>query len=300
MARFDVNRVFENVPQIMGLDMVRRGNQWLCSSYINGEKHKFRRDKLKVTKWNNDIWIHEEGGESKSLVNWLVEYGGMSDYRAALSYIRGQRYSIDFTQVGYREPEKSGLVVGRDVVDACRRYSFKKCALFRWLVDLFGDEARVREVWDKYNVTTDNRGNAVFWYTDKEGRVLHDKRIAYKSDGHRDKSFGAWRRYTVGKGYDSSCLFGEHLWGGSDKVYICESEKTALLFYLYYGKPIMATGGKNGHLEYKEGMVLLPDMDGVEEWRQRGVIWEWWTRFPDVGGKADIGDAIVDRLRGRR
>lgn len=295
MAKYDVHRVFEDIPNIMGLDMTRRGERWEGGYYMNGERHSYRRDKLKVAKWNNDIWVHEEGGESQSITTWLQNYGGAADYWAALDILKGCKHTLKFDGAFRTKKKEDGLVVSKDVLEFAKTFDLNKCNLFRWMVQMFGEE-KVRDAWQKYNVTTDDHGNAVFWFVDVNGRLLHDKRMAYKEDGHRNRDFGAWRKYTMAKGYTEKCFFGANLWKDAEKVYVCESEKTALLFYLYYGKPIIATGGKNALKDVDDHLILVPDMDAREEWEEKGNVWQWWKNFPGVSDHDDIGDAIARRI----
>ena len=75
LPTIDYNRVFARIPEIMNLDLIFRRNAWEGKYYITGEPHAYKRDKLKV-KLRRGIWVHEQGGESMTLVSWLVEYGG--------------------------------------------------------------------------------------------------------------------------------------------------------------------------------------------------------------------------------
>lgn len=293
MAGYDVYRVFENLPTILGLELVRKGQHWEGGYYLNGGTHQFRRDKLKIAKWNNDIWLHEEGGESMSLVTWLQNYGGASDWKDALRILRGHKEPVRFDRVFRSAPK--GLRVPEDAYIGARGWGLEPCPLFRWMCELFPEE-RVREAWEKFCVTTDTHGNVVWWYRDVNGRLCHDKIMRYKGNGHRDRESGAWRRYRVGDGYTDSCFFGAHLWGGEDMVAVVESEKTALLYWLYYGRPVMATGGKSMLREFDPRLLLVPDMDARAEWDSKGDVFRWWDEFSGVGEHDDIGDAIVRRI----
>ena len=295
MENYRVHKAFESIPSIMGLELTRHGTKWEGGYYINGDKHMFRRDKLKVAKWKNGIWVFEEGGDAMSLTTWLQRYGGASDYWAAVEIIEGRqkpfvwdgKVRMDTSKVRY---------VGKDVLDGAKQYDLAKCNLFRWMCTLFPEE-RVREVWNRYNVTTDSHGNAVFWYVDQDGRILYDKRILYKEDGHRDKTFFPGRQFRVGDGYSAKCYFGACLPDDGKKAFICESEKTALLASLFYnGRRFLATGGKGNLREIEPNMMLVPDMDARIEWEEKGEVWPWWEkwgipldRIPD---HADLGDMI--------
>lgn len=295
MENYRVHKAFESIPSIMGLELVRRGTKWEGGYYINGDKHMFRRDKLKVAKWKNSIWVFEEGGDAMSLTTWLQRYGGASDYWAAVDIIEGRQKPFIWDGHRQREAEKVRYV-GKDVLDGAKQYDLNKCSLFRWMCRLFPEE-RVREVWDRYNVTTDSHGNAVFWYVDQSERILYDKRILYKEDGHRDKTFFPGRQYRVADGYTQKCYFGACIPDDGKKAFICESEKSALLASLYYnGRRFLATGGKGNLREIGKNEMLVPDMDARMEWEERGEVWRWWEkwglpieRIPD---HADIGDMI--------
>lgn len=296
MARYDVHRAFESIPQIMGMELRRNGDSWVGGYYLDGNRHPFRKDKLKVRKWNNDIIIHEEGGESMMICKWLQQYGGASDFWNAVQILRGHESPIVYVPKA-RTVVQEMRYVDKDVLEAARKWDFERCNLFNWMVGLFGEE-KVREVWRKYNVTTNFNGDAVFWYVDADGHILHDKSMKYKPDGHRDKEAYCGRRFTMGKGYTGKCFFGAHLFREEEHVYVVESEKTALLVALYYGKPCMAVGGKNalGNIGGGDKLVLLPDIDARAEWEEQGFVWPWWNHFEHVGDHDDIGDAIVKRI----
>ena len=278
----------------MGLELVRRGTKWEGGYYINGDKHMYRRDKLKVTKWKNSIWVFEEGGEGMSLTTWLQRYGGASDYWAAVEIIEGKQKPFIWDGHAARTAEKVKYV-GADVLEGARQYDLSKCNLFRWMCTLFPED-KVRDVWNRYNVTTDSHGNAVFWYVDQNGRILFDKRIAYRSDGHRDKSFFPARKYRVADGYSEKCYFGSNTIGGNGKIFVVESEKTCLLVALMYERQCVATGGKGNLRDVDSRMLLLPDMDARTEWEERGSVWPWWEKWgvpiESISDHADIGDMI--------
>lgn len=294
MARYDIYSTFEKIPSLLKMDLVRRGDRWYGQYYMNGERHKERKDKLKVVKWKDSIWVMEEGGESMSLIDWLINYGGASDFTEAIRILKGQREPIVYKPKERRVEEGIVLYVNREVMNGLAGYDLKGCALYRWMCTMF-PEAKVQEAWRKYGVTTDRWGNAVYWFLDAKGRILHDKRMKYLENGHRDREFGAWRKFKTADGYTGRCFFGEHLLKEGERVYCCESEKTALLFYLYYGKLCIATGGKNNLAGKNKNFMLLPDMDAREEWAKMGECWPWWNKWPDAPDHADIGDYIVMR-----
>ena len=292
---YNVLRAFEQVPSIMGLDLTRKRNDmWWGGYYLTGEQHSYRRDKMKVAIYNGDIWVHEEGGVSQSLATWLVNNGRAADYREAYRILDCKGKPLDVQ----RFFEKRKVVVSyvpRSVVDAMRQFDLRGCALFRWMCTLFPED-RVREVWDMYNVTTDSQGLAVFWYVDSEGRIAYDKRVLYRDDGHRDKSFGGTRAYRTADGFSARPYFGAHLVSECDEVRICEAEKSALLYTLATSKVMLATGGK-GNLKDVANAKLYPDIDAISEWERKGDVVEWWSDWSEFGDTSDIGDMIEWKIK---
>lgn len=289
--RVDVFRVFRSIPDIMGLDLTWHNDEWHGGYYLNKEPHSYRKDKLKVVKYQGGIWIHEEGGESMNIVTWLTEYGGARDKAHAFSILEGTDlplrtapcFKLDSLKVEY---------VPLSAYQGCAGFAFSKCPLYRWMCGLFPEE-RVQEVWRRYRVTTDTQGLAVFWFSDAEGRICYDKRMRYLDDGHRDKAFGGARVFRTSDGFTARPMFGSHLLAESPARGIVESEKTALLASLYYGGVWLATGGK-GSLLAGQDARLYPDLDGVEEWSRKGSVVEWWAGWKPTSEKSDLGDMIVD------
>jgi hypothetical protein len=119
--------------------------------------------------------------------------------------------------------------------------------------------------------------------------------MKYLGDGHRDKSFGGSRKFKTAEGYTARPMYGAQLISESKEVYVVESEKTALLLRLESGKCVVATGGKGNLRDLDERFKLLPDMDAIEEWREKGEVVEWWKGWAGAGEKCDIGDLIVER-----
>ena len=292
---YNVLRAFEQVPSIMGLDLTRKRNDmWWGGYYLTGEQHSYRRDKMKVAIYNGDIWVHEEGGVSQSLATWLVNNGRAADYREAYRILDCKGKPLDVQ----RFFEKRKVVVSyvpRSVVDAMGQFDLRKCPLFRWMCTLFPED-RVREVWKMYNVTTDSKGLACFWYADSQGRVAYDKRVLFKEDGHRDKSFGGTREYRTADGFTARPYFGAHLVKEGEEVNIVESEKTALACACYFGGTWLATGGK-GNLKDVSNAKLYPDRDAYEEWSAKGVCEPWFEGWHECGATSDIGDLIEWKVK---
>lgn len=266
---------------------------WWGGYYLTGEQHSYRRDKMKVAIYNGDIWVHEEGGVSQSLATWLVNNGRAADYREAYRILDCKGKPLD-VQRFFEKRKVVASYVPRSVVDAMGQFDLRKCLLFRWMCTLFPED-RVREVWKMYNVTTDTRGLACFWYADSEGRIAYDKRVRFKEDGHRDKSFGGTREYRTADGFTARPYFGAHLVKEGEEVRICEAEKSALLYTLATSKVMLATGGK-GNLKDVANAKLYPDYDARQEWLDRAngkaEVIEWWQGWSECGETSDIGDLI--------
>ncbi len=301
MGRYDnidYYAVMQHMPRITGMDLRWNNGAWEGMYYITGIPHPFKRDKLKVKLWNNGIWLHEQGGESMSLQNWLQRYGGAADWREAMSIMRGESTPdarlLDFVRSGSHRGEAKH--VGKEEYKACALFDLRRCPLFVWMAGLFGEE-RVRDVWSIYHVTTDGEGMAVFWYTNADGLICYDKRMRYKCDGHRDKAFGGTRKFVTAKGYTERPLFGAHLIKGGKSVNVVESEKTALIASLRYPDHVwVSTGGKNNLSSIRGDVMLYPDMDASEYWSGRGFdVCEWWVGH-NVGPKEDIGDLIIREI----
>lgn len=300
MGRFEYDPLtaLQNAPKLMGMELRSSGpNKLEGGYYLNGDLHPYRRDKLKVFINRGCVWVHEEGDRCVSLPQWLVEFGGAADYKDAVRMIKGESQAIAWTHELRQRSAGEIKYVDKEVLEAAKRYDLEKCPLFRWMCRMFPED-KVREAWDEYNVTTDAHGNAVFWYVDQNGKILYDKRIAYNEDGHRNKEFFPGRKYRVSDGYRGRCYFGANRPSDGKKAFIVESEKSALLAYLYYNRRFLATGGKENLKKAEPGMMLCPDMDARMRWEEKGEVWNWWERWgvEKVPDHADIGDYIEWQL----
>lgn len=296
---YDPVATMQNVPALLGMELVKHGQGLQGGYYLNGDRHAYRRDKLKVFISRGCIWVSEEGGRCVSLPQWLVEFGGAIDFKDALKIINGKPQAIEWNREFREKVAPKEQYVSKDVLEGARQFPLENCSLFRWMCRLFPED-RVRETWEKYNVTTDSHGNCVFWYVDQSGRILYDKRILYKEDGHRDKNFFPGRQFRVADGYSGRCYFGACVPEDGRKAFVVESEKSALLASLYYGgRRFLATGGKGNLREIDDNMMLVPDMDARMEWEEKGEVWPWWEKWPAgevVPDHADIGDLIERKL----
>lgn len=204
---------------------------------------------------------------------------------------------------------------------------------------------RVDEVLTAYRIGhSQKNGMTIFWQIDNEGKVRTGKMMLYKMDGHRDKREGDYTfdwihsalfrdkrhpEYDEDKQEMKQCYFGMHLLDAykvknvEQSVCIVESEKTAVIMAAAYGNNAkqvwMACGGLENLnrdklapiIEQGRRIILYPDRDGVEKWRQKAQqmdyprvvvdatpVQVWWK--PCDGEKADIADVVVRILNERK
>ena len=286
---YDPLAALRNCPGLMGMELREAGpNRLQGGYYINGDRHSYRRDKLKVYIWRGGVFVSEEGGQTLSLPNWLVQYGGAADFREALRMIKGKPQNIEWHREFRAREAGRVLHVSPDVLAAARAYDVSLSPLFRYMAGLFGEE-RVRGVWRDYNVTATAKGGTCFWYLNQDGRICHDKIVWYGDDGHRIRTMPMGRQFRMSAGYTEKPLFGAHLRGGVKGV--LESEKSCLMAACYYGGVWMATGGKNALREAVD-VPLYPDRDAEAEWSAYGDCVDWWSDWPGCGDHSDLGDKI--------
>lgn len=292
----DLNAVMDNIPTIMGLELKRTRNGWQGGYYLNREKHPYRRDKLKVWVWNYNIWVKEEGAPGISLQTWLCTYGGAADYKEAYRIMRGN--AIPLPYVASERGRVEGKYVPEEVFAEYCQYDLGRCNLFTWMCRLFGQQ-RVMEAWARYYVTSTESGETCFWYVNNEGKICHDKRVRYLWNGRRDKSYGGSRKFKTADGFNQRCMFGAHLVESDDEIVnIVEAEKTAIACSIVYGGIWLATGGKSALKDTDDRTRLYPDLDAVNEWREKGHVVEWWENCGlELDSHADILDMIEIKLR---
>ena len=278
----------------MGLELKDDGpNKLVGPYYLDGERHPWRRDKMKVFISRGCVWVYEEGGRGVSLPQWLIEFGGAADWKDALRMIKGESQAIVWDR-GVRERAAQEVrYVEPEVLRGAKAYDKALSPLFGWMCGLFPEE-RVREVWDMYGVTSNFGGETVFWYLNSDGKICHDKGVWYGADGHRIKDRGMTRRFRVRDGYSESPYFGAHLKG--EVMGILESEKSALVAACYYGGIWLATGGKS-NLRERTDVPLYPDRDAEEDWQRYGECVAWYQDWPECGEHSDLADYIEWEVR---
>lgn len=296
----DMMAVMQHIPEILGMELTWRKDAWEGRYYLNGERHPYKKDKLKVKFWKHNgrtyIILHEQGAGSMSLENWLQQFGGCPDWKTARDVMRGCKPCA--LELGGARLRSEGEVkyIPQSVLEEYKQYPLENCTLFNWMCRMFGEQ-RVREAFERYNVTSDSDRRTIFWYVDPEGRICHDKIFKYSAYGKRDKHFVS-RKFKTGDGYRGKCFFGSHLIEPGIEVNICESEKSALLGYLEYGGVWVACGGKTNLRDVTPEMRLFPDIDAISDWSaiNGANIVEWWENADvEIGETDDIGDMIVKR-----
>lgn len=186
-------------------------------------------------------------------------------------------------------------------------------SLFEWAVGLLELNDAVL-AWSNYNVGCIG-GRVIWWQIDREGVVRTGKVMAYRQDGHRDKSdqWGVtWAHKHpqlkhLFKGEElQQCLFGEHLLTSNPNkpVALVESEKTAVVMSRFMPEYVwLATGGSQG-IKSNERLaplvgrkvLLIPDNGQYYAWKRAADQYGWdiWSGLecdePFEG--ADILDII--------
>lgn len=298
MARrelIDLNAVMDNIPTIMGLSLTRKGDKWQGGYYLDRTRHPYRRDKLKVWIWNYNIWVAEEGGSSMSLQTWLVNHGGAADYKEAFRIMRGN--AIPLPYIASERERVEGRYVPEEVFAEYCQYDLGRCNLFTWMCRMFGQQ-RVMEAWARYDVTSNENGDVVWWYRDAEGHILHDKIMRYNHSGKRDKTYIS-RIFKVADGYTNKAFFGSHLIKEGEPFHCVESEKSALIMSIVEPqKTWVACGGLSQLRDVDSQMWLYPDVDGIEKWSaiEGAQIIEWWSG-EEVGEHDDIADLVLRKIK---
>lgn len=303
----DWESIYAQVPEVMGLPELRmKGQKWFGPYYLDGSTST-RRDKLVVMrgrKGDGMIIVGEQGGEFRTLISWLIEYGGVG--KSEVYRFLANKEHRDYIPVehSYNGPART-VEIWRYVDAGGGRRQWCN-PLFWTLAGIWGKD-KVTEVFKAYGVTDGLRSKQKdvvgtrFWYINGQKEILFDKTMFYKPDGHRDKDLHPMRQYKVDDGYSKICYFGEHLIDKDNRsVMVVESEKSALICTLQFPDyHWVACGGLK--CLFRLGVIknrkvwLVPDIDGAEEWAKVGRIWRWWDKCKDgiVGPKWDLADLVM-------
>lgn len=285
---YDPLIALKNAPKLMGMELVQHGNGLQGGYYLNGDRHPYRKDKLKVFISRGSVWVSEEGGRCISLPQWLIEFGHCADYKEAIRVIKGQSQAIHWNHEMRKKQEAQVKYVSPDILQGAKAYDLNLSPLFRHMCTLF-PESRVRAIWNAYNVTATSKGGTCFWYLNTEGHICHDKVVYYNETGHRIKALSMGRNFRIGDGYTENPMFGAHF--KKKPKGILESEKSALYASCFYGGVWLATGGK-GNLRDSGDIPLYADRDAEEIWSAKGDCVDWYSDWPECGEHSDLGDKI--------
>lgn len=316
--QLNYEKIFEILPNIMGIPMKRRAGKWIANRYMDGS-YSPRPDKMVCRKLDDGIQILEQGGDATTLFSWLLKYGGYKTNKDVYEALR-HRSAINIIVPDKIQQHEDGLYVRGDVLDkSLSDRIMRPDNLTKWLRALFGS-GNTEHALAKYRVGRATRrrpeggyiDSTQFWYINKDGLICHDKTMVYNPDGHRDHKHCANRYNRIAMGYTNRCLFGEHLLKDKkdeERVFLVESEKTAIMCYLFFKKGIwLACGGKSYLRKSKteRDWTILADVGAWKEWNTIKPFQcpRWWESYPeyDFTETDDIGDYIewIQKKRGFR
>lgn len=316
-ARIDYFKVFQCIPEIMGMPFVLKGKRWYAARYMDG-KFCNRPDKLMVRLVDQDgIQIIEQGGPFMSLWAWMMEYGGCSSKmeakekllaitpaRIIVSDAIEEKLDFKYVSRGFMERSYEQRLQIKDPLSLYMHQAFGSINA-EYVLKLYNVGCERRNFISKDGVKVSDI-LTTYWYVNKEDKVCHDKLIRYHANGKRDHAYGGSRHMKTAKGYGFRCLYGEHTLKHrqpGEKVYVVESEKAALFAKAYFGKGIwLASGGKQclRKKNVQDDWVILPDVDAYPEWKalfgdQCIAWWEWFKDY-EPGPKDDLADYIIHAI----
>lgn len=221
---------------------------------------------------------------------WMKRRAELEHERIAIA-----RQRLIDSMEGRTEEAKQPDTIPADIV-AMYEGRHEQSGLFKFLCTKY-DRSAVERVFKMYRVTSDKKGNTLFWQIDQEGRCRSGKIIPYLPNGHRDKKDGSFavnwvhsilkKQGALADGWQlQQCMFGEHLLTKDDlpqDVMIVESEKSAIICALDMPEYLWLSVGSLQN--FKEEM-LKP---------LRG--WGTITAWPDVG-YFDKWKAAADKMHG--
>ena len=194
------------------------------------------------------------------------------------------------------------------------------------------DVDRIVDIVNTYQLGVTKDGHIIYWYIDKDDVVRMGKVMAYKPDGHRNKSFTpqsipknlSIRGELPADYVIKQTLFSEHLLcnpsNDTKTIGIVESEKSAIICSLCIPDLLwMATGSKCNLQEERlnaikeRNSILFPDTD-----KDGGAYRQWMNRSKELNAqgwhlqvsdyleqvatveqrvaKIDIADLLIDDL----
>lgn len=168
-----------------------------------------------------------------------------------------------------------------------------------YLNTLVADVDRIVDIVNAYQLGVTKDGHVIYWYIDKDDVVRMGKVMAYKLDGHRNKSVTPLsipkelsKRGELSADYAiKQTLFGEHLLSlptnAEKPIGIVESEKSAVICLLCIPDLLWMATGSKGNLQEERlsaikehPAILFPDTDkDGEAYRQ------WMNRSKELNAK---------------
>ncbi len=210
-------------------------------------------------------------------------------------YGTGNLYT-DFTPP---PPPPTNYMKKIDVLNSMNNYNHNN--FIQFLYSKF-NKKDVDNIIKKYGIGT--HGNyVVFWLIDNRKRVRTGKCMLYnKTTGKRIKNKINWMHkqpYQL-----DQCFFGEHLIIDNNKpIAIVESEKTAIICDLIFGKYIwIASGGKSNltakklKILHNKKVILFPDNDGLKKWSEFGLKTSTMLHDIDNGSGLDLADLVLKSI----
>lgn len=318
-------------------ELRKRGMYYECLCPFHEDRHL---GSFKVSERHNTYTCFSCGAHGGP-VDFIMQHERLS-YPDALRWL-GKKYHIEVEGADRFTPRPSKphkpvpqlpmLILPLSYVTA--RMDTHDDTLCQWIRQLpWADDqkGRVEKVLRNYGVGHARQGHTIFWQIDERGEVRTGKMMLYREDGHRQRMGEGtfhWVHNLLSRAGKAdlertefrTTMFGMHLLDYHPRatVNIVESEKTALLCAIYWGDTEqslwMASGGLTfltrdrlkPIIDRRRDIVLFPDKDGVERWRDQARIIGYdrmtvSTYYLDHcwqeadGMKADLGDIIVRSL----
>ena len=237
----------------------------------------------------------------------FVPYSGYDEHgfchSCSRTFLPNSGTLVDISKIKKEQPQKPTWNYLKDEVDIFLGGYYQN-NLITWLKKFFTLE-QIDKVITDYLIGTSGywNGATVLFQHDLKNKCRYGKVIQF--DSETGKTIKEPRRKTIRlattlklktEGYQiKQCLFGLHLADMSEKVFLVESEKTAIVFALKYPDAlVMATGGKGG-LKYdylkpikNKNIVAFPDADGAEQWKEQALT------LSKYGFKLDVVDVVSD------
>lgn len=320
------------------MQLRKRGRNWLGLCPFHDDRHV---GSFVIDEKTNSFRCYACGahGDPIEFVK-RMEHAGYPDALAILA----RKYCIDIPGRDNHEPPvrntprpiqraepKAAPMLELPIDYVTSRMDTHADILCNWMRGLGWSDAqrgRLEHTLQLYGVGHARQGHTIFWQIDELLKVRTGKMMLYRANGHRDRETPGnfhWihnllahaGKVDLQKAEYRTTLFGMHLLNqDSTKVCIVESEKTALLAAIYFGRTEdavwMASGGLTmltpqrlePLLKSGKDIVLYPDKDGQQKWMEQArrfdnghvslntfYLDKYWDESD--GPKADLGDIIV-------